>query len=166
MPEREHWRVALGALLAATIAAGGCASSDDALTQRRAEVADRGAQVMPFDLDATTHTFTKTGTGGVQTVVSDDPDDAEQIALIGDHLGQERDNFARGDFDDPAEVHGHDMDGVAELRAGYADIRVEYADRPDGAQLTYTSDDPELIDAIHAWFDRQVMDHGAHARAG
>lgn len=58
------------------------------------------------------------------------------------------------------------MDGVAELRAGYADIAVEYAARSDGAQLTYTSDDPELVEAIHAWIDRQVMDHGDHAQTG
>lgn len=166
MPDREHLRTALAVLLAVAAAVGGCARGDDGLAKRRAEVARRGEAVMPFDLDATTHTFTTTDTGGVQTVVADDPDDAEQIALIRDHLAEERDNFARGDFDDPAAIHGHDMEGVAELRAGYRDITVEYAVRPDGAQLTYTSDDPELIEAIHAWFERQTSDHGAHARPG
>jgi hypothetical protein len=121
---------------------------------------------MPFDLDATTHIFTKTDDGGIQVVVSQDPGDAEQIALIRGHLAEERDNFARGDFDDPALIHGHDMDGVAELRAGYADTVITFTDLPDGAQLVYTTDDPSLIDAIHAWFDRQVMDHGSHADAG
>lgn len=156
----------LGLLLVAAAVAVGCTDEDDALERRQAEVARRGAQVMPFDLDATTHTFTATATGGVQTVVADDPDDAEQIALIRRHLAEERDSFARGDFDDPAAIHGHDMEGVAELRAGYADISVAYADRPDGARLTFTSDEPDLVAAIHAWFDRQVMDHGSHAHAG
>ncbi|MGE0304995.1 MAG: hypothetical protein AB7N61_20555 [Acidimicrobiia bacterium] len=58
------------------------------------------------------------------------------------------------------------MDGVAELRAGYTDITVTYTDLPDGAQLTYTTDRADLVEAIHAWFDRQVMDHGADARTG
>jgi len=89
-----------------------------------------------------------------------------QIRLIRDHLAEERDNFARGDFDDPAAIHGHDMEGVAELRARYAAVDVHYAERPDGAELVYTTDDPELVDAIHAWFDRQLMDHGADAEAG
>lgn len=168
MPEREPTRVVRWAVLVAAVAvvAVGCSGADDSLAERQAEVAERGAQVMPFDLDATTHTFTNTSDGGLQVVVADDPVDADQIALIRGHLAEERDNFARGDFDDPAAIHGRDMDGVAELRAGYSDITVEYAERPDGAQLTYTSDDPELVDAIHAWFDRQVMDHGAHAEAG
>lgn len=81
-------------------------------------------------------------------------------------LSDERDNFSRGDFDDPAQIHGHDMPGVAELIAGYSDVAVTYAEAPDGAQLTYTTDDPQLVDAIHAWFDRQVMDHGDDAETG
>jgi len=168
VPERERSRIVLSAVVAAAVALApaGCGGDDNSLAERQAEVAERGAQVMPFDLDATTHTFTNTSDGGLQVVVADDPADADQIALIRDHLAEERDNFARGDFDDPAAIHGHDMDGVAELRAGYTDITVEYAERPDGAQLTYTSDEPELVEAIHAWFDRQVMDHGAHAEAG
>ena len=148
------------------VLASACARDDDDLAERQAEVADRGAQVMPFDLDATTHTFTKTADGGVQVVVADDPTDGDQIALIQAHLREERDNFSRGDFDDPAAIHGHDMAGVAELAAGYADIVVEYQERADGAQLTYTSDRGDLIAALHAWFDRQVMDHGADAAAG
>jgi hypothetical protein len=156
-------RLALPAAL--VIAVAGC-SDGDSLAQRQAEVAERGARVMPFDLAATTHTFTKTDDGGIQTVVADDPTDAPQIELIRQHLREERDNFARGDFNDPAAIHGHDMDGVAELRAGYPDITVRYLDRPDGAQLTYHTDRAELVQALHAWFDRQLADHGPDAETG
>jgi hypothetical protein len=150
---------------ALVIAAAGCGDGDS-LAQRQAQVAERGAQVMPFDLDATTHTFTTADDGGVQTVVADDPTDAAQIELIRKHLRDERDNFARGDFNDPAAIHGHDMDGVADLRAGYRDLTVDYHDRPAGAQLTYRTDRADLVKALHAWFDRQVTDHGPHAEAG
>lgn len=171
MSRPEHRLPRLVALAIAAVAVIGCSSSDssdddDALVERQADVAERGAEVMPFDLDATTHTFTKTDDGGIQIVVADDPSDVHQVALIRSHLAEEREHFARGDFDDPAAIHGHDMEGVAELRARYADVEITYHDRPDGAQLEYTSDDPALVDAIHAWFDRQVMDHGAHAEAG
>jgi hypothetical protein len=148
------------------VLASACASDGDDLSERQARVAERGAEVMPFDLEATTHTFTKTDAGGLQVVVADDPGDSEQIELIRAHLREERDNFSRGDFDDPAAIHGHDMDGVAELEAGYADITVEYHERADGAELTYTTDRDDLVAAIHAWFERQVMDHGAHASSG
>ncbi len=160
---RRRYTVAAVAALA-TIAAG-CSQSDP-IADQQAQAAERGAEVMPFDLDATTHHFTKTDEGGIQVVTADDPTDQRQIDLIRDHLTDERDNFARGDFDDPARIHGHDMPGVAELTARYADVSVTYAETPDGARLTYTTDDPRLVDAIHAWFDRQVMDHGDDAEAG
>ena len=143
-----------------------CGDDGDGLADRQAEVAERGADVMPFDLDATTHTFTATDDGGIQTVTADDPADAGQIELVRAHLREERDKFARGDFEDPAAIHGHDMDGVAELAAGYRDVTVTYTDLPDGARLTYTASRPDLVDAIHAWFARQVADHGPHAETG
>lgn len=126
-------------------------------------MAERGALVMPFDLDATTHVFDATSDGGVQTVTADDPGDRTQIGLIRAHLREERENFGRGDFSDPAAIHGHDMDGVADLTAGYRDITVSYTSLPDGAQLRYRTDRPELVEAVHAWFARQTLDHGDHA---
>lgn len=154
----------VGVLLGVALTAGAC--GDGGAAARHAEVAARGAEVMPFDLDATTHRFTKTPDGGIQTVTADEPRDDLQVRLIREHLAEERENFARGDFDDPARIHGMDMPGVAELRAGYDNISVAYADVPAGAELRYTTDDQHLVDAIHAWFDRQLMDHGAHAEAG
>ena len=155
----------IGVLVGIVIAAGACGNNDETAA-RQAEVAARGAEVMPFDLDATTHQFTKTPDGGIQTVTADDPHDDAQIRLIREHLVEERDNFARGDFDDPARIHGMDMPGVAELSAGYRQISVAYADVPAGAELRYSTADQHLVDAVHAWFDRQLMDHGAHAEAG
>ena len=138
----------------------------DGTAGRRAEVAERGAKVMPFDLSATTHRFTKTSDGGVQTVTADDPADNTQVRLIRQHLREERDNFAGGDYDDPARIHGMNMPGVAQLRAGYERISVSYSNVVSGAELTYTTNDTDLVDAIHAWFDRQVMDHGAQGETG
>lgn len=154
--------------LVAVFVVAGCASDDDddGLAERQADVAERGAEVMPFDLEATTHVFTATDVGGIQVVTANDPADQVQIELIRAHLREERDSFARGDFEDPAAIHGHDMPGVAELSEGYADITVTYEDEPAGARLTYMTTDPALVDAVHAWFDRQIMDHGTDAEAG
>jgi hypothetical protein len=150
-------------LLGLALALAGCGEGS---SERQAEVAERGAEVMPFDLDATAHRFTKTSDGGVQTVTADDAEDETQVRLIREHLVQERESFAKGDFDDPARIHGMDMPGVAEVSAGFHRISVRYAEVPAGGELRYTTSDPDLIDAIHAWFDRQVMDHGSDAEAG
>lgn len=157
--------VLLGGLLAA-VALAGCGNGADASADRQAEVAERGSEVMPFDLDATTHRFTSTDTGLVQTITAHDPDDREQVALIQEHLEEEAVRFAQGDLDDPAAVHGDEMPGLAALRSGAADIDIQFAARDDGARLTYTTENPDLIEALHQWGQAQVSDHGEHAEQG
>ncbi|MEU7864350.1 hypothetical protein [Nonomuraea sp. NPDC049141] len=137
-----------------------------ALADRQAEIAAKGQQVMPFDLERTTHRFTKSATGGLQTVTADDPADAQQVKLIHEHLTKEAANFRQGDFGDPASIHGGDMPGLRDLEQGHSRIDIRYAPTSTGAQITYTTSDASLIKALHAWFDAQVSDHGQHAERG
>ncbi len=126
------------------------------------QVAVAGAQVMPFDLERSTHTFADTAYGGEQGVVSDDGDGA-QIVLIRRHLSDEAARFARGEFGAPERIHGRAMPGLDVLRANYSALQVTYADIPNGGGISYRARDAEMIDAIHAWFAAQRSDHGAHA---
>lgn len=129
---------------------------------RREKIAARGAEVMPFDLEETTHVFRTTETGGVQKVVANDPTDAEQVTLIREHLEEEATAFRRGDLSDPAEIHGEQMPGLEELEAGAGEMDIRYSDLPDGAKIEYQTSDPALIAALHDWFDAQSSDHGGH----
>ena len=165
---RRSAAVALAAAgLAATLAGCGGATgrSDgrDEGTARQAEVAERGAHVMPFDLEATTHRFTPVDSGLVQTVTADGAADTEQVALVRDHLAHEADRFRAGDYGDPAAIHGDDMPGLAELEAGAAAIAIAYEPTGAGGRISYTTDDPALVDALHRWAEAQVTDHGSHA---
>jgi hypothetical protein len=141
--------------------AAGCGSSR--LEQRQADVAEAGRAVMPFDLDATTHVFEKLDDGGLQTVVAD-TEDPEQVALIRAHLAEEAQRFARGDFHDPAMIHGDDMAGMHALMMGHDRLKITYRDVERGGEIRYASDDPALVDALHQWFDAQLRDHGEHAQ--
>ncbi|GAB4254812.1 MAG: hypothetical protein Kow0065_02280 [Methylomicrobium sp.] len=126
-----------------------------------------GSKVMPFDLEKTTHVFSKTPKGGVQQVVAKHPQDSEQIRLIREHLSQIAEEFSRRNFSGPESIHGKNMPGLAELRAAQAgELDVIYAELVDGARIDYTSDKPEIIRAIHDWFDAQLGDHARHAVAG
>jgi hypothetical protein len=58
------------------------------------------------------------------------------------------------------------MPGLATLRASAGQITVDYADTPDGATITYATTAVTLVTSLHAWFDAQVDDHGAHATHG
>ena len=155
-------RQAVPVALAAALALAACGGGPD----RRAGVAERGTEVMPFDLEATTHHFAPLPTGLEQTVLVDDPAGGGQLALVRDHLRHEADRFAAGDYGDPAAIHGDGMPGLAALEAGYRAIDVAYAEVRDGARITYTTADPALVAALPDWGDAQVLDHGGHAEAG
>ncbi len=154
---------ALGALAVAALLAGGYVWGAHERGDREEQVAARGARVMPFDLERTTHVFRKRADGGVQTVVADDSGDVEEVEKIREHLRGEAAAFRRGDFGDPAQVHGHEMPGLPKLEAGAERIEISYADIAAGGRIRYATGDPALVAALHAWFEAQVEDHGRHA---
>lgn len=134
-----------------------------ATAQREDEVREKGAEVMPFSLDQTLHTFDKTDSGGVQRVrVRDAAPD--QVAMIRSHLRAIAQAFAQRDFSAPAHIHGAGMPGMAQMKAAKPDeLTVTYHDLDDGAELDYVSHSPAIIAAVHRWFDAQLADHGRDA---
>jgi hypothetical protein len=152
--------VATGALLCVSAA---LAADPGSKMSRQDEVALKGASVMPFDLVRTTHFFDDTPSGGIETVTANDKKDARQIALIRSHLAEEAKRFGRGDFADPAKIHGQDMPGLAALARAGDRLQVKYRKLPAGASLSYVSVDAAVIADVHAWFAAQRADHAAHA---
>lgn len=132
-------------------------------SDRQDEVRRKGAQVMPFSLDQTLHTFDKTETGGIQRVrVRQDAPD--QVAMVRSHLRAIARSFSDRDFSAPAHIHGADMPGMAEMRAAKPeDLTVSYRDIDGGAEVTYAGRTPQIVDAVHRWFDAQLSDHGRDA---
>jgi hypothetical protein len=136
-------------------------------TERQADVAKRGADVMPFSLKATTHIFTKTPDGGMQRVIAKDASDGRQIQMVREHLRHIQAEFQQSDFAGPSHVHGVEMPGLTELQAAKPGaIAIVYRDVTSGAELTYKTADAGLVSALHIWFDAQVSDHGDDAMAG
>jgi hypothetical protein len=155
---------ALGCFFAAQACAAPAHAAD---SKRQAEVAQRGAQVMPFELAATSHVFTKTPDGLIQRVVARKGADAAQIGLVRSHLREIRQQFLRGDYAGPAHIHGADMPGLQALQAAQPGrIAIDYRDVPKGAELRFRTADPQLAKALHEWADAQLSDHGADAHEG
>ncbi len=153
----------LAAVLIAAVALAALTSRAPASdSTRQTQVEHKSERVMPFSMDATMHQFVPTPAGALQKVMVHDGN-PKQVLLVRAHLRKEAAAFARGDFADPASIHGGDMPGLAAMHAGAKRIRVRYAEVPDGATITYTTADPALVTALHAWFHAQVTDHGKHA---
>lgn len=150
-------------LIAATLIA--CSSMTLAQSVQE-HVHGHGHEVMPFDLARTLHIFRMTEDGGIEQVVTrGDAADAEQVQLIQHHLMMEAAAFQKGDFTDPAQLHGATMPGLQELQSGAARIRISYRPLPNGAEIRFKSSDIRLITAIHRWFGAQLSEHGADAQA-
>jgi hypothetical protein len=155
--------IILAIAIAATIPQ--LAVADDA--KRQAEVAERGKDVMPFSLKATTHIFIKTAEGGIQRVVAKNMADTDQTNLVRVHLQEIRQQFLKGNFSGPSQIHGKDMPGLGELRsAKQAQIAIDYRDVEGGAELAYRTSDLVMVAVLHKWFDAQLSDHGTDATEG
>lgn len=121
----------------------------------------RVQQVVPYTLDQVRQTFTKTVHGGVQHLVAKSADDTRQIKLIQAHLSEIANQFRKGDFSVTERMHGADMPGLARLKTAKTDdIRFEYKALDNGAQIHYSTEYPQFVQALHEWFDAQISEHG------
>lgn len=156
------------ALLAVTLCAlATTAALAEPAQQRQAEVAVRGAAVMPFDLRTSNHFFTRSRNGGLQQVVLRNAGDVAQLRLVRSHLRDIAARFEQGDFSAPTQIHGEDMPGLAQLKqAKPGEIAIQYRDLPNGGQIRYATSNPALVAVLHQWFDAQLADHGADAMEG
>jgi hypothetical protein len=81
---------------------------------------------MPFDVSKTLHVFKMTEQGGVERVVTREAAASDQIPLTQQHLQHEAQQFQKGNYFDPARLHGADMPGLKDLQEGASQIRVSY----------------------------------------
>jgi len=155
------------ALLLLVVGSGATSPAIATDAQRQQDVRQAGTEVMPFSLDQTQHVFEKNDAGGVQRVLVRAEADEAQRQMIRNHLREIAESFAARNFDKPSHIHGDNMPGLAQLKAAKAgELEVIYSDLPQGAQIIYRSASPQIINAIHRWFDAQLADHGDDATSG
>ena len=116
-------------------------------------------------MNKVTHYFIKTDNGGILRIISKSGDDPKQVKLIREHLRKEQHLFSAGDFRDPKTLHGINMPGLKILTKSNDKYRVLYKEIRNGAQLSFTSEDTTVVNALHTWFAAQLRDHGIDARS-
>jgi hypothetical protein len=121
--------------------------------------------VMPFDMAKTVHIFKMTESGGIQRVIVKNGSYTDQVRLIQQHFREEADRFQRGDYSDPATLHGAEMPGLKELQLGAQRVKVSYSNLPEGAEIIFETTDLHLLTEIHRWFGAQLSEHGTDAKA-
>jgi hypothetical protein len=128
------------------------------------EVHQRTQQNLPYPLDQTLQTFTKTVHGGVQHVIAKSADNLQLIKSIQAHLLKIANEFKKGDFSTTERIHGADMPGLAQLKKAEIDeIRFDYKPLENGGQIHFSTEYTQYVQALHDWFDAQSNDHGNDA---
>lgn len=135
-------------------------AEENAAPQRREDVEQRRQELVPYNSAQALETFSKTVHGGVLHVVAK-ADNPEQVELIQSHLKKMAEEFRKGGFSSTMRMHGPDMPGLQQLKTAPADdIRYEYKPLPNGAQIHFSTEYPQYVQALHEWLDAQAKDHG------
>ena len=120
----------------------------------------RGAGVMGFDQQATTHHFFLFTDGGAIDVAANDPADTTNRDAIRSHLPHIATMFGNGDFAAPMLVHDStNVPGTATMTARRDRIRYRYMETPKGGRVNIVTTDPEALAAVHAFLTFQIADH-------
>jgi hypothetical protein len=114
---------------------------------------------MGFSHETTRHAFRLEKNGGTIEVTASSADDAKSIAAIREHLQSIAKSFAAGDFAKPMFIHDKMPDGAEMMRTRKDAIRYRYEERPAGARVVITTDDPEARAAIHQFLRFQIAEH-------
>lgn len=129
--------------------------------ERMHEIYQNTQQLVPFNLDQTQQSFSKTVHGGIQHMIAKATDNPQLVKSIQAYMLKLANQFSKGDFSDTERIHGANMPGLAQLKkANTGDIKYEYQALQNGAQIHYSTEDTDLLDNLDAWFDAQINDHG------
>lgn len=119
----------------------------------------RGAEVMGFDQDKTSHHFYLYADGGAIDVGANDAADAKNRDAVRSHLPHIAMMFGMGDFSAPMLVHATDVPGTKEMAAMKDKLAFTYAETPRGGRVNITTSDAAALEALHRFLRFQITDH-------
>jgi len=121
---------------------------------------DRGAMVMGFDQDKTTHHFYLYEDGGAIDIAVKDASDTQDRDAIRSHLPHIATMFGMGDFDAPMLVHdSKDVPGTAVLAKHKDKIAYRYRETTMGGRLDIVTKDADALAALHEFLAYQIKEH-------
>lgn len=124
-------------------------------------------QSLPYAVDQALEGFARTANGGIMQIVAKSTNDSQQIKLMQQYLRQTAEEYSNGDFSSTERFHGADMPGLAQMKAAKAgEIKYQYKALNNGGQIVFSTEDPQLLNALHAWIDAQIKEHGSAGLSG
>ena len=147
-------------LLFAVFLFGSVASSQTKMTQQQMdEMNKRGDKHMGFDHTKTTHHFLLAKNGGTIRVEAIDAKDSESRDQIRKHLHHISMMFADGNFNTPMLIHEKTPPGSDVMSKLKAEIRYEFKETDNGAEIVISSENAEAVVAIRDFLKFQIKEH-------
>jgi len=147
-------------LLFAVFLFGSVASSQTMMTQQQMdEMNKRGDKHMGFDHTKTTHHFLLAKNGGTIRVEAIDAKDSESRDQIRKHLHHISMMFADGNFNTPMLIHEKTPPGSDVMSKLKAEIRYEFKETDNGAEIVISSENAEAVVAIRDFLKFQIKEH-------
>ena len=122
----------------------------------------RGNIAMGFDQNKIRHNFIPTASGGEIVITSLNGNDTTTINQIREHIKDIQNDFSKGNFTKPVFIHAQQVPGT-KLMTGKKDL-IKYSVRQmnNGSALLLTTNDQQLIGAIHQFIAFQTGQHRGH----
>lgn len=140
----------------------GCRSAErPANDSSFADVQRRGQTVMGVDQYTSKHVFEDLPDGGRIVLDRDDASDTAAVRTIRAHMRVIEAAFQRGDFTLPGIVHAGEVPGTRVMAKKRSAVTYRAADRPRGAEVRITTNDPVAVTAVHEFLKFQRSDHRA-----
>jgi hypothetical protein len=132
----------------------------NARQDHHASMDKRGATVMGFDQQLTTHHFLLFTDGGAVDVSVKDGTDRKNLDAIRSHLPHIAAMFGAGNFEAPMLVHdSKNVPGTKEMAARTDRIQYRYVETTLGGRVDIVTTDRAALDAVHAFLKFQIADH-------
>ncbi len=139
----------------------GAAQAQESATGKHAVKNTDAHQLLPYAVDQALEGFAKTPDGGVMQIVVKPSGDETQIKPMQQYLRQTAKEYGKGDFSSTERFHGTDMPGLAQMKsAKTGEIRYQYKALRNGGQIRFSTEYPQLLEALHAWIEAQIKEHG------
>lgn len=122
-------------------------------------VNQRGDREMGFSHAKTTHHFRLKSDGGIIEVIANKASDTTSRVQIHRHLKSIAQKFSDGDFSSPKIIHGKIPPGAEMMKNFKSEIKYTYQKIRYGGQVHISTNNPELLKAIHEFLRFQIQDH-------
>ena len=123
---------------------------------------ERGNIAMGFNQNKIMHHFIATTTGGEIMIVALNNSDSDTTKQIRNHIADIQNEFSKGNFTKPFFIHAQQVPGTKLMTEKKDLIKYSIRQMNNGFALLLTTNDQQLIGAIHQFIAFQTGQHRGH----